>query len=84
MPLNIKNDLAHAYAKKLSAISGKSITEVVTEALREALNRANSLDSEAFGRLKKELDEIAIYCSSLPVLDSRSPDDILGYNDIGV
>ena len=39
MPLNIKNDEAHEYAKKLAALTGKSITEVVTSALKTELNR---------------------------------------------
>jgi len=32
----------------------------------------------------QELDDIALHCSSLPILDDRSPDELLGYNDIGV
>jgi antitoxin VapB len=84
MPLNIKNPEAHEYAKELAAISGKSITEVVIEALKGALKRARYRDSEAIGQLTAELDDIAVYCASLPILDSRTPDEILGYNDIGV
>jgi hypothetical protein len=32
-------------------------------------------------RLADELEEIATHCASLPVLDARSPDEILGYDD---
>jgi hypothetical protein len=32
-PLNIKNDEAHEYAKKLASLTGKSITELVTDVL---------------------------------------------------
>ena len=84
MPLNIKNSKTHEYAKELSALSGKSITEVVTQALKEALDRAKHVESEAVGRLTDDLDDIALHCASLPVLDPRFPDEILGYNDIGV
>lgn len=84
MPLNIKNPKAHEYARKLSAITGKSITEVVTQALEEAFARVANTDQESFSRFTEELDSIALHCASLPILDSRSPDEILGYNDLGV
>ena len=35
-------------------------------------------------RLADELDEIALRCSRLPVLDSRAPDKILGYDERGL
>jgi hypothetical protein len=35
-------------------------------------------------RLADELDEIARHCSRLPVLDSRTPDEILGYDEHGL
>ncbi len=84
MPLNIKNSKAHEYAKELSALSGKSITEVVTQALKDALEMAKYVESGTAGRLTDDLDDIAVHCASLPVLDPRSPDEILSYNDIGV
>ena len=84
MPLNIKNDEAHKYAKELSRITGESITEAVTRVLREALDRTNADEKERTSRVTQELDDIALHCSSLPILDDRSPDEILGYNDIGV
>jgi hypothetical protein len=34
--------------------------------------------------LAEDLDEIALHCSRLPVLDSRSPDEILGYDENGL
>jgi hypothetical protein len=34
--------------------------------------------------LKDEILEIGKYCSSLPVLDGRAPDDILGYDEQGM
>jgi hypothetical protein len=33
-------------------------------------------------RLADELDEIALRCSQLPVLDPRTPDEILGYDEL--
>ena len=34
--------------------------------------------------LQNRLLQIGQQCSALPLLDSRSPEEILGYNDIGV
>jgi len=34
--------------------------------------------------LADELDEIALHCSRLPVLDPRTPDEILGYDEHGL
>ena len=84
MPLNIKNTEAHAYAKELSELTGKTITEAVTEALKEALERRKAASGDSRTRLVRELDEIAEFCSSLPVLDDRSPGEILEYDENGV
>ena len=35
-------------------------------------------------RLVDEINAIADHCSSLPVLDDRSPEEILGYDEIGL
>jgi hypothetical protein len=35
-------------------------------------------------RLADELDEIACHCASLPVLDKRSNDEIIGYDENGM
>jgi antitoxin VapB len=35
-------------------------------------------------RLVDELDEIALHCARLPVLDPRTPDEILGYDEHGL
>jgi antitoxin VapB len=53
----------------------------VTRALRDRLSR---LRREKSGRrLADELDEIAKHCSRLPVRDTRTPDEMLGYDEHG-
>lgn len=34
--------------------------------------------------LVDELDEVALHCSRLPVRDSRTPEEILGYDEHGL
>ncbi len=67
---------------ELARLSGRTKTEAVTEAIRDRLER---LRRERSGRsLADELDEIGRRCARLPVLDARSADDILGYDENGV
>lgn len=37
-----------------------------------------------FARLADELDDIALHCASLPVLDPRPADEIVGYDEDGL
>ena len=70
MALNIRNPEAEKLVMELSRQTGESKTEAVTKALRD--------------RLADELEEIAEHCANLPVLDARRPEEILGYDEIGV
>jgi antitoxin VapB len=64
-------------AAELAKLTGETKAEAVRKALRHRLNR---LRRERSGRrLADELDEIARHCASLPVLDPRSTEEILGY-----
>ncbi len=44
----------------------------------------NIADSEPGHSLKDDLREIGQRCAALPDLDTRSPDEIIGYDEIGV
>ena len=82
MALNIRNQEAEKLAEAVAAITGETKTQAVTEALRvrlETLRRRKGRRSMA-----DRLDEIAKHCGALPVLDKRSPDEILGYDEQGL
>ena len=82
MALNIRNPEAEQLAAKLATLTGETKTQAVTKALRDRLQR---IQRERSGhRLARELDEIAMHCASLPVLDNRSADEILGYDKHGL
>jgi antitoxin VapB len=82
MALNIRNREAEQLAEELARLTGASKTQAVTQALRERLAR---LKRRASGRrLAAELDEIARHCASLPLLDTRSDEEILGYDEHGL
>jgi antitoxin VapB len=82
MALNIRNPEAEKLATALAKITGETKTEAVTVALRDRLERVRRERSGR--RLADELDDIALRCASLPVLDDRSPEEILGYDEHGV
>lgn len=82
MALNIRNAETEQLAETLARLTGETKTEAVTQALRDRLARLRRERSRR--RLADELDEIARHCSQLPVLDSRTPDEILGYDDHGL
>lgn len=82
MALNIRNPETERLATELAKETGETKTEAVTKALRHRLARVRR---ERFGpRLAHELDAIARHCAALPVLDDRTPDEILGYDDRGL
>jgi len=66
----------------LAKLTGETKTEAVTQALRDRLARLRRERTRR--RLADELDEIARHCARLPVLDPRTPDEILGYDEHGL
>lgn len=82
MPLSIKHPEADRLARELAATTGESLTEAVLQALRERLTRERG--RRWTPHLRDELRAIRQRCAKLPVLDTRSPEKILGYDDTGV
>jgi antitoxin VapB len=82
MALNIRNPETERLAEALSRLTGETKTEAVTKALRDRLARLRRDRSRR--PLADELDEIALHCASLPLRDSRSADEIIGYDESGL
>ena len=82
MALNIRNPEAERLATALSKLTGETKTAAVTRALQDRLARLRR--ERAGRRLADELDDIARHCAQLPVRDSRSADEILGYDEHGL
>ena len=81
--LNLKDTEAHALAAELAQRTGQSLTVAVKEALRERLRRERAGRPETV-RLVARVMRIAARAASRPVLDRRTPEEILGYDDAGV
>ncbi len=82
MALNIKHAQADALARKLAEVTGQSITEAVIKALREQLQRETG--KRSVRRLGEELLTISRRCSQLPDQDTRSSEDIIGFDEHGI
>ena len=84
MALNIKNAEAEQLARELARRRGTSITEAVTHALRKEVERERTRSRrENKEELIRCIDEITERFNSRPLLDDRSDDEILGYNEQG-
>lgn len=78
MALSIKSERADRLARDLAELTGESITDAVVHSLEARLSH------ERRQRRKRDLSDIVTRFSALPILDSRAPDAILGYDDDGV
>lgn len=79
MSLNIKSEDADRLARDLAAATGESITTAVTLALKERLQRLRTRSPAR----DVELDEIFERAARVPARDSRSDEEILGYDETG-
>ena len=82
MALSIRNSKAEKLARQLAAESGENITQAITRALEERLQRLRGRSAAI--DLAEEIAKISKRCSEIPDRDQRSPDEILGYGSTGV
>ena len=82
MALSVKDPEADRLARDVAARTGETLTTAVVVALRERLARLRGRPRKR--RLSEDLREIGRRCSSLPVLDDRAADEIVGYDDRGL
>jgi antitoxin VapB len=83
LPLSIKSPEADRLARQLAATTGETITVAVYLAIRERLEREER-KRESKRLLLDDIMAIANHCASLPVLDSRSEDEIMGWDENGL
>lgn len=82
MALSIKDPEAEKLAREVARLTGDTMTGAVIAALRERLAR-EARKAEDREYLTKEIMAIADHFCSLPVLDNRSPEDML-YDEHGL
>jgi antitoxin VapB len=82
MALSIRNPRVEELARSLAAARGESITEAILEALEARLTDLHcpSRKDRDFALLKGISRRVA----SLPDLDTRNPEEIIGYDENGL
>jgi antitoxin VapB len=79
MALNIKSPQTERIVRELAKRTGLSITDAVHQAAAEKLRMIDQ-DRE---KRRQALYEIIEQGRGLPILDTRTDEEILGYNDEG-
>jgi len=82
MPISIRNPRTEQLAREVAQESHESITQAITLALEERLERIRG--RRTANDTAQEILAISRRCRSLPNLDGRAADEILGYDDNGV
>jgi antitoxin VapB len=83
MALSLKDAETDRLAREVARLTGESLTETVRKALAERLERERRKRGQTKG-LAERLNELAKECAALPDHDTRSPDEIIGYDEYGV
>jgi antitoxin VapB len=82
MPLSIKNAATERLARQVAEKTGESLTEAIQRSLEERWERLKQQRKEHI--LAGQLDDLLRRVDALPTLDSRSEDEILGYDENGI
>jgi len=83
MALSLKDPETDSLARKVANLTGETLTEALRTSLRERL-RHEKLKRGEGPDLAKDLAAIARRCAALPVLDDRTTEEILGYDENGL
>jgi antitoxin VapB len=83
MALSIKMPEADRLARRLAETTGETITIAVLNAVRDKLEQEER-KKEGKRQLINDLMAIADHCASLPVLDNRTEDEIMGWDENGL
>jgi antitoxin VapB len=83
--LNIKNAETEKLVRELARRRGQGITEALTDVIRREVDRERRKPAkqDSYETFSRRIDEIVERFNKLPVLDDRSDDEILGYNEQG-
>ena len=76
--LYIKNPVAHRLAEQVSKRMGVTLSDAVIAALEDSLRKT----SRPLNRTK--VDDLCASIGALPVVDARTPEEILGYDAFGI
>jgi antitoxin VapB len=81
--LSLKDKATDRLAREVAALTGETLTDAIRKALTERLEREHLRRGQPT-RLADQLAALGRECAALPDFDSRSPDEIVGYDDTGM
>jgi len=82
VPLSIKNETTERLARQVADETGESITEAIQKSLEERWERLKARRRSRV--LVRQVEDILSRVDAMPTLDTRSPDEILGYDENGL
>lgn len=82
MALNIKNPEAERLARELARQTGESVTEAIRKALEDRLQRVKA--RRIARSFVEDVQDILRRVDALPILDTRSEEQILNYDEHGI
>jgi antitoxin VapB len=82
MPLSIKNNATERLARQVARETGESLTKAIQRALEERWERLKT--KRRSRALTGQVEDLLRRVDALPNLDSRPPDEILGYDEHGM
>jgi antitoxin VapB len=82
MALSIKDPETERLARNLAQLTGENITTAVKLAIEERLRRVRGPSRKA--ALLEDMAEIRRRWSEMPIVDDRTPDEIIGYDENGL
>ena len=80
MGISIKNPRVEAAIRKLAAQQGVDITKAIELAVNRALENSDIRTRARLRRMRAIADRVA----AMPLLDARTDEEILGYDDAGL
>jgi antitoxin VapB len=84
MALSLKDPETDRLAREVAKMTGESLTEAVRNALKERLKRERLRKGKPAHDLAEALNALGKECAALPDFDTRSSDEILGYDENGM
>lgn len=82
MALNIKDPETDRLARELAAATGETLTQAIQTAVRERHDKIRA--GRDVEQLVAFMDSISAAAAATPVVDDRTTDEILGYDEHGL
>ena len=83
MIVEIQDERTIGEIARLTAATGKTVSDIVSEAISAQAERLPLGKAKSYEEFRAAVREIQDHIAKLPVLDDRSADEIIGYNEHG-